>query len=88
MQGDAEKVADGMASLTVDKSHSGYVGITSGAALLRLIWMGTNDGSDDNIDIRNARRKYLEQLFNRRRAESIGPPPNGSERSQHQLGLW
>ena len=75
MQGNAEKVVDGMASLTVDDSHSGYVGITSGAALLRLIWMSSDDGSEDDTDTRNARRKYLEQLFNRRPAESFAPPP-------------
>jgi hypothetical protein len=74
-EGDAQKVMDGMAALTVDDSHSGYVGITSGAALLRLIWMGTDEGSESNVDVRNERRKYLEQLFNRRPAESLAPPP-------------
>lgn len=73
--GDAQKVMDGMAALTVDDSHSGYVGITSGAALLRLIWMGTDEGSKSNVDIRNERRKYLEQLFNRRPAGTVAPPP-------------
>jgi transcriptional regulatory protein GAL4 len=74
-EGEAQRVLDGMASLTVDDSHSGYVGITSGAALLRLIWMGTGEGSESNADERNERRKYLEQLFNRRSTESVAPPP-------------
>jgi mannosyl-oligosaccharide alpha-1,2-mannosidase len=74
-EGDAQKIMDGMAALTVDDSHSGYVGITSGAALLRLIWMGTDEGSESNVDVRNERRKYLEQLFSRRPAESLAPPP-------------
>ena len=75
MQGDAEKVMDGMASLTVDDSHSGYVGITSGAALLRLIWIGAKDGSGNDAGARDARRKYLEQLFNHRPVENVAPPP-------------
>ena len=74
-EGDVQKVMDGMATLTVDESHSGYVGITSGAALLRLIWMGTDEGLESNIDLRNERRKYLEQLFKRRPVESLSPPP-------------
>lgn len=74
-EGDAQKVMDGMAALTVDDSHSGYVGITSGAALLRLICMGTDEGTESNVDVRNERRKYLEQLFTHRPAESLAPPP-------------
>ena len=75
LQGDVEKVMDGMASLTVDDSHSGYVGITSGAALLRLIWMSGKDGSENDAGTRDARRKYLERLFNHRPVENIAPPP-------------
>src|SRR2546421_3567963 len=74
-EGDAQKIMDGMAALTVDDSHSGYVGITSGAALLRLICMGTDERPESNVDVRNERRKYLEQLFNRRPAESLAPSP-------------
>lgn len=74
-EGETQRVMDGMASLTVDDFHSGYVGITSGAALLRLIWMGTDEGSESDGDERNERRKYLEQLFNRRSTESLAPPP-------------
>jgi transcriptional regulatory protein GAL4 len=74
-EGDVHKVMDGMATLSVGDSQSGYVGITSGAALLRLIWMNTDDGSERDIDERNARRKYLEGLFNRRQSESLLPPP-------------
>jgi transcriptional regulatory protein GAL4 len=35
--GDEENVIDGMASLTVDDRESGYLGIASGAALLRMM---------------------------------------------------
>jgi transcriptional regulatory protein GAL4 len=74
-EGDVHKVMDGMATLSVDDSQSGYVGITSGAALLRLIWMNTDDGPERDIDARNTRRKYLEELFSRRQPESLSPPP-------------
>jgi transcriptional regulatory protein GAL4 len=73
-EGDVHKVMDGMATLSVDDSHSGYVGITSGAALLRLIWTNSDDGSERDLDARNTRRKYLEELFNRRQPESLSPP--------------
>ena len=74
-EGDVHKVMDGMATLSVDDSQSGYVGITSGAALLRIIWTNADDGLERDIDARNARRKYLEELFNRRQPESLSPPP-------------
>tara|TARA_R110002003_G_scaffold68_27_gene6269 strand:- start:3030 stop:5210 length:2181 start_codon:yes stop_codon:yes gene_type:complete len=34
---DDERVVDGMASLTVDESEAGYLGVASGAAMLRLL---------------------------------------------------
>ena len=36
-QGEDERVADGMASLTVDENEAGYLGVASGAAMLRLL---------------------------------------------------
>ncbi|ORY08475.1 fungal-specific transcription factor domain-domain-containing protein [Clohesyomyces aquaticus] len=36
-QGEDERVVDGMASLTVDESEVGYLGVASGAAMLRLL---------------------------------------------------
>jgi transcriptional regulatory protein GAL4 len=74
-EGDVHKVMDGMATLSVGDSQNGYVGITSGAALLRLIWMNTDEDSERDLDARNARRKYLEELFTRRQPESLSPPP-------------
>ncbi|KAL1638820.1 hypothetical protein SLS58_008525 [Diplodia intermedia] len=38
--GDDERVVDGMASLTVEDGESGYLGNTSGAAMLRLLLPG------------------------------------------------
>ncbi|KAI4663350.1 uncharacterized protein J4E78_003762 [Alternaria triticimaculans] len=35
--GEDERVVDGMASLTVDESEAGYLGVASGAAMLRLL---------------------------------------------------
>jgi len=35
--GDEDRVADGMASLTVDEGDAGYLGVASGAAMLRLL---------------------------------------------------
>lgn len=35
--GEEERVVDGMASLTVDESEAGYLGVASGAAMLRLL---------------------------------------------------
>ncbi|CAO2653817.1 Nn.00g105500.m01.CDS01 [Neocucurbitaria sp. VM-36] len=36
-QGEDERVVDGMASLTVDEHEAGYLGVASGAAMLRLL---------------------------------------------------
>jgi transcriptional regulatory protein GAL4 len=35
--GEDERVVDGMASLTIDESEAGYLGVASGAAMLRLL---------------------------------------------------
>lgn len=43
--GEDERVADGMASLTVDESEAGYLGVASGAAMLRLLLPGANHSS-------------------------------------------
>lgn len=40
-----ERVADGMASLTVDESEAGYLGVASGAAMLRLLLPGAHHSS-------------------------------------------
>ena len=64
-----------MATLTADDSNTGYMGSVSGAALLRLIWMGTgSDGAGGKTNARD-RRKSLEQLFNSRSADYPSPSP-------------
>jgi hypothetical protein len=62
---DMPKITDGMATLTTDDSHTGFYGSVSGAALLRLIWMGnTAEGSENKGAVRAAeRRPTMEQLF-------------------------
>lgn len=39
---DEERTADGMASLTVDENEAGYLGVASGAAMLRLLLPDAN----------------------------------------------
>jgi len=52
------------ATLTTDDSHTGFYGSVSGAALLRLIWMGnTAERSEDKGAVRIERRQTMEQLF-------------------------
>lgn len=64
MDADIPKITDGMATLTADDSNTGFLGSVSGAALLRLIWMGNStDGGDDRVKMRTERRKSLEELF-------------------------
>ncbi|KAK5557104.1 hypothetical protein LTR46_004915 [Exophiala xenobiotica] len=62
---DTPKITDGMATLTTDDSHTGFYGSVSGAALLRLIWMGnTAEGTENKGAMRPAeRRPTMEQLF-------------------------
>ncbi|KAI1613135.1 transcriptional regulatory protein GAL4 [Exophiala viscosa] len=62
---DLDRITDGMATLTADDSNTGFLGSVSGAALLRLIWMGNNDteGTGDKLDTRNERRDGLERVF-------------------------
>lgn len=80
-EGDIPKITDGMATLTADDSNTGFMGSVSGAALLRLIWMGTTtEGSDDKPESRKNRRKSLEQLFENR--EEIHPSPSSWLRTQ------
>ena len=43
-QGDDERVVDGMASLTVDENEAGYLGVASGAAMLRLLLPDAQQG--------------------------------------------
>lgn len=43
--GEDERVVDGMASLTVDESEAGYLGVASGAAMLRLLLPGAHHSS-------------------------------------------
>ncbi|USP78243.1 uncharacterized protein yc1106_05517 [Curvularia clavata] len=43
--GEDERVADGMASLTVDENEAGYLGVASGAAMLRLLLPGAQHSS-------------------------------------------
>ncbi|EXJ77050.1 hypothetical protein A1O3_10208 [Capronia epimyces CBS 606.96] len=70
-EGDADadipKITDGMATLTADDSNTGFLGSVSGAALLRLIWMGTStDGGADRPELKRERRRSLEELFKNR----------------------
>lgn len=61
---DVPKITDGMATLTTDDSHTGFYGSVSGAALLRLIWMGNaSETSDDKSEFHNQRRQTMEQLM-------------------------
>ncbi|KIW14048.1 hypothetical protein PV08_06829 [Exophiala spinifera] len=61
---DVPKITDGMATLTTDDSHTGFYGSVSGAALLRLIWMGNaGEGSDDKSEFHKQRRQTMEQLM-------------------------
>ncbi|PVH76817.1 hypothetical protein DL98DRAFT_561785 [Cadophora sp. DSE1049] len=73
VENDVAKTTDGMATLTVDDSNTGFLGSVSGAALLRLIWMGTSiNGTGEKPDVRgDERQESLEQLF--RHHSSNGP---------------
>ncbi|KAH6703190.1 transcriptional regulatory protein GAL4 [Leptodontidium sp. MPI-SDFR-AT-0119] len=72
MEGDVSKTTDGMATLTVDDSNTGFLGSVSGAALLRLIWMGTGShGAGETPDGRDECQESLEQFFRHR--SSDGP---------------
>lgn len=53
---EVEKVLDGMGALAVDESTGGYLGATSGAALLRQIWMSGGVSKDE-------RRQSLKRLI-------------------------
>lgn len=75
IHGDVPKIMDGMATLASDDSNSGYLGRVSGAALLRTIWMSTNDGPECEGDARNARRMSLEHLFKKDSNDDLSPPP-------------
>ena len=75
IQRDAQKIMDGMATLAADDSNSGYLGSVSGAALLRTIWMSTNDGPECEGDARNARRMSLEHLVKNDSNRDLSPPP-------------
>lgn len=52
-------VADGMASLTLDESEGGYLGVASGAALLRLIEPLAIDQSVQRVKANRLRRRRL-----------------------------
>ncbi|KAL2397937.1 hypothetical protein ABEF93_006404 [Exophiala dermatitidis] len=63
-EADIPRITDGMATLTADDSNTGFWGSVSGAALLRLIWMGNAiEAGDERPELRRERRKSLEQLF-------------------------
>lgn len=73
---DIHNITDGMATLTTDDSNTGFLGSVSGAALLRLIWMGSaTDGAGDKSDPRLERGKSQEQLLNDQSVEYSAPSP-------------
>ncbi|KAK4947643.1 hypothetical protein LTR10_013589 [Elasticomyces elasticus] len=82
---DIDRITDGMATLTADDSNTGFLGSVSGAALLRLIWMGNNDtrGSAVQLDGRNERRESLGRLFTDRPDDHM--PSSLSLQSQPQV---
>ncbi|EXJ81709.1 hypothetical protein A1O1_07774 [Capronia coronata CBS 617.96] len=70
IQAGIPNVTDGMATLTVDDSNTGFLGPVSGAALLRLIWMGhSTDGAEDRQYVGTERRKSLEELFKKNQTD-------------------
>lgn len=81
-ESNVNKVRDGMAALAVDDSSSGYLGITSGAALLRLTWMN-GEGAEWDQQTRDRRRESLLDLF--RSEASEGPSPSAWLRTQPLL---
>ena len=64
------RVRDGMATLTMDESSSGYFGITSGAALLRLTMINA-EAAESEQQAREQRRESLLDLFSE---EANGDP--------------
>ncbi|KIX05349.1 uncharacterized protein Z518_06221 [Rhinocladiella mackenziei CBS 650.93] len=76
VEADIPKITDGMATLTADDSNTGFLGSVSGAALLRVIWMGTtNDGADDKNEMKQEQRTSWEQLFKHRPNDYSSPSP-------------
>lgn len=73
VEAEIPKITDGMATLTADDSNSGFLGSVSGAALLRLIWLGA--AGDQQTEVKAERRESLDQLFNTRSNEYFSPSP-------------
>ena len=66
------RVRDGMATLTMDESSSGYFGITSGAALLRLTSINAEAAGSEQ-QTQDQRRESLLDLFTEEASEGPGP---------------